>query len=200
MSSHTTAFIVAAYPSYSAWSVRLTSERYPFACYSCQQVLTTSHCCFKVAKAFRLPVLKGAIQQQKNGMWLKKGVSVLQKPQTRHSPVFPIKAAVIEIDSQEQLDQELEKAKDKLAVLDFSTTWCGPCKVVAPKYEEMSEKYHQVVFLKVIGDKNGETNKIMKSFGIRAVPTFKLMKSKQSIFEVSGARIDALEDAIKSYM
>ncbi|KAK4523286.1 hypothetical protein GAYE_PCTG50G1179 [Galdieria yellowstonensis] len=111
-----------------------------------------------------------------------------------------LKAAVTEIESQEQLDQELEKAGSKLTIVDFSTTWCGPCKVVAPKYEELSEKYQQVVFLKVIGDKNGETNKIMKSFGIRAVPTFKFMKGKKSIHEVAGARIDALEDGIKSYM
>lgn len=67
-------------------------------------------------------------------------------------------AAVTEIESQEQLDQELEKAGSKLTIVDFSTTWCGPCKVVAPKFEELSEKYDQVVFLKVIGDKNGETN------------------------------------------
>ncbi|EME28091.1 Thioredoxin F-type, chloroplastic [Galdieria sulphuraria] len=124
----------------------------------------------------------------------------LQSRQYRVNSPLKVKATVTEIDSQDQLDQELEKAGSKLTIVDFSTTWCGPCKVVAPKFEELSEKYQQVLFLKVVGDKSGETNKIMKSFGIRAVPTFKFIKGKKSIYEVAGARIDALEDGIKSYM
>ncbi|GJQ10756.1 hypothetical protein GpartN1_g2547.t1 [Galdieria partita] len=124
----------------------------------------------------------------------------LQPEQYKVVSPLKVQAAVTEIDSQDQLDQELEKAGSKLTIVDFSTTWCGPCKVVAPKFEELSEKYQQVVFLKVVGDKNGETNKIMKSYGIRAVPTFKFIKGKKSIHEVAGARIDALEDGIKSYM
>jgi len=36
-----------------------------------------------------------------------------------------------------------------LVVVDYSTTWCGPCKVIAPKFDELSEKYPDAVFLKV---------------------------------------------------
>ena len=34
-------------------------------------------------------------------------------------------------------------------VIDYSTTWCGPCKVIAPKFDELSDKYSDSVFIKV---------------------------------------------------
>jgi thiol-disulfide isomerase/thioredoxin len=49
--------------------------------------------------------------------------------------------AVAEINSVEELDAAVKAAGDKLMVVDYSTTWCGPCKVVAPKYDALSEKY-----------------------------------------------------------
>ncbi|KAG0516950.1 hypothetical protein BDA96_09G045700 [Sorghum bicolor] len=43
----------------------------------------------------------------------------------------------------------VEAAGDKVVVLDMYTEWCGPCKVMAPKFQEMSEKNLDVVFLKL---------------------------------------------------
>ncbi|OMO69903.1 Thioredoxin [Corchorus capsularis] len=43
----------------------------------------------------------------------------------------------------------VEAAGDKTVVLDMYTQWCGPCKVMAPKFQELSEKYLDVVFLKL---------------------------------------------------
>lgn len=56
---------------------------------------------------------------------------------------------VVDIDSEEAFDQTISSAGDSLVVVDYSTTWCGPCKVIAPKFDEMSEKYSNAVFLKV---------------------------------------------------
>ncbi|KAJ4851280.1 hypothetical protein Tsubulata_050299 [Turnera subulata] len=43
----------------------------------------------------------------------------------------------------------VNSAGDKTVVLDMYTQWCGPCKVIAPKFQELSAKYDDVVFLKL---------------------------------------------------
>ena len=51
---------------------------------------------------------------------------------------------------QSDFDQQLENAGDKLVVVDFFATWCGPCKMIAPKLEELSKDYaDKVVIIKV---------------------------------------------------
>lgn len=61
----------------------------------------------------------------------------------------PAVAVVVDIASAEELNEALEQAGDKLVVVDYSTSWCGPCKIIAPKFDEFSEQYSDVSFLKV---------------------------------------------------
>lgn len=54
-----------------------------------------------------------------------------------------------QVNSSEELDKITSDNMDKLVVVDYSTTWCGPCKLVLPKYEQLAEQYSQSIFLKV---------------------------------------------------
>lgn len=36
-------------------------------------------------------------------------------------------------------------AGEKLLIVDYSTTWCGPCKMMAPKFDDMSNRYTNAV-------------------------------------------------------
>jgi thioredoxin len=57
---------------------------------------------------------------------------------------------------------------DKPCVIDFYTTWCGPCKRLAPIMEEMSQKYcDQVVFYKADTERERELAYI---FNISSIP------------------------------
>lgn len=56
--------------------------------------------------------------------------------------------------SQADFNAQLESAGSKLVMVDFYATWCGPCKVIAPKIEKMSQEFKDVVFMKVDVDKN----------------------------------------------
>lgn len=118
------------------------------------------------------------------------------------SPIVARRAAVVaavsELGSEKELNAALSDAGDKLVVVDYSTSWCGPCKVIAPKFEEFSEQYADADFFKVIGDSSSAANKLMSKQGIRAVPTFQLWKNKAKVCEISGAKAGALEEAIQA--
>ena len=43
----------------------------------------------------------------------------------------------------------MSDAGGKLLIVDYSTTWCGPCKMMAPKFDDMSNRYTDAVFVKV---------------------------------------------------
>ena len=55
--------------------------------------------------------------------------------------------AVDSIDNASDFDAAVASA-DSLVIVDYSTTWCGPCKVIAPKFDELSDQYSSAKFLK----------------------------------------------------
>ena len=106
-------------------------------------------------------------------------------------------AVVIDISSTEEFNDALAGANDALVVVDYSTSWCGPCKIIAPKFDEFSEKYKNVAFLKVMGDSSPAADKLMRSQGVRALPSFHFWKNGKQIDSISGAKTQALQDAIE---
>ena len=101
-----------------------------------------------------------------------------------------LKMVVTEVTSIAGLDQIVSTAGNKLVVVDYSTTWCGPCKLVLPKYMELSDKFANVIFLKCIGDASTEASALMKREGVRSVPTFHMWKAGSRVDVVNGARIE----------
>ena len=65
-------------------------------------------------------------------------------------------------------EKEWKYKGNKPCVIDFYTTWCGPCKRLAPIMEEMSQKYcDQVVFYKADTERERELAHV---FGISSIP------------------------------
>ena len=77
--------------------------------------------------------------------------------------------AVVDIESEAAFDKTISSAGSSLVIVDYSTTWCGPCKVIAPKFDEFSDKYPGAVFLKVRGwppDVNCEIYRVVFFYGL----------------------------------
>ncbi len=71
------------------------------------------------------------------------------------------------------------------AVLDFGATWCGPCQVIKPYIEKMSETYAgRAVIGKIDIDEAGD---LAMKFGIRNVPTVIFLKDGKVVDKTVGA-------------
>ncbi|MEE8490984.1 MAG: thioredoxin [Acidimicrobiia bacterium] len=69
-------------------------------------------------------------------------------------------------------------------LVDFWAEWCGPCRSFAPTYEEMSEKYPDLVFAKVDTEDQPE---LAGSFNIRSIPTLMVFRDQIILYSQAGA-------------
>ena len=74
-------------------------------------------------------------------------------------------------------DEFNETIKEGTVLVDFFATWCGPCKMLSPVLEELSEE-NGVTIIKVDVD---EASTLAAMYGIQAVPTLMLFKDGQRI-------------------
>lgn len=84
-----------------------------------------------------------------------------------------------------ETDFEAEVLKSNKPVLvDFYADWCGPCKMMAPVVEALSEQMKSVEFAKINIDENGS---IASSYKVMSIPTFILFQDGKAKAVFSGA-------------
>lgn len=82
---------------------------------------------------------------------------------------------------------------DRLIVLDFYATWCGPCKRMDPILKELENQYgDRVDFYKIDVDKN----KVDDALGVEAMPTYMFIKNGQNLDKVVGAQSKAKMESL----
>ncbi|PIL27794.1 hypothetical protein GSI_10947 [Ganoderma sinense ZZ0214-1] len=90
------------------------------------------------------------------------------------------------IDSVSDWNTALRAAKENKQpiIVDFFATWCGPCKVIAPIFEQLASHYPNGVFLKVDVDK---VPPIAQKYQVTAMPTFIVIKESGVVDMMRGA-------------
>ena len=84
--------------------------------------------------------------------------------------------------TEEEFD-EIVSSKE-ICVCDFSASWCGPCRMMAPIMEDISDKYKGKYFFYQIDIDSAE--EIANKFKIEAVPTIVVLKNGTEIARTSG--------------
>ncbi|KAH9606847.1 hypothetical protein KSS87_020255 [Heliosperma pusillum] len=92
---------------------------------------------------------------------------------------------------------ESSKKSDKLVVVDFHASWCGPCQYMEPVFRAFSLKYGVADFVKIDVD---ELSEVASEFKVDAMPTFVLLKKGQEIDRLVGANKNELKEKIVKHM
>jgi len=103
---------------------------------------------------------------------------------------------ITHISSVSQLNGILALSKDKLSVIDFHATWCGPCHAIAPHFESLSTKHTNVNFLKCDVD---EAKDVAALYRVSAMPTFIFLKGDTKVDQVRGADKAGLTNTITKH-
>ena len=90
---------------------------------------------------------------------------------------------VIELNDS-NFDDEVVKS-DLPVLVDFWAEWCGPCKMIAPSVEKISEEYSGKL---KVGKLDVDSNpNISSTFGIRSIPTLLIFKNGSPVDQIVGA-------------
>ena len=104
--------------------------------------------------------------------------------------------AVINI-TKENFAQEVLHS-EKPVLLNFWASWCQPCRMLAPTFEELNREEPQVKFCRVNVDEQGE---LAQMFGIESIPTLAVVQDRHTLTGSVGLRskeeIKAMLDGCK---
>ncbi|XP_010552494.1 PREDICTED: thioredoxin H5-like [Tarenaya hassleriana] len=85
----------------------------------------------------------------------------------------------------------------KLVVIDFTASWCPPCRFIAPVFVELAKRFLNVVFFKIDVD---ELQDVAKEFQVEAMPTFVYLKEGKEVERVVGADKVKIEQTLSKHV
>lgn len=91
---------------------------------------------------------------------------------------------IIYVKNTQEFDELL--SKEKLLLVDFWATWCGPCRMLAPVIDQLADQYEgKITVAKVDTDENQE---LAIRYGIQTIPTVIIFKEGQNVAKEIGVK------------
>ncbi|MBD3195162.1 MAG: thioredoxin [Candidatus Lokiarchaeota archaeon] len=105
---------------------------------------------------------------------------------------------IVDLHTPTDFQNLINEYSDKIIVIDFSATWCGPCKAFAPIFETLQKEYSKnFIFGKVDVDENPST---AQKYKISGVPTTIFIKNGKLLNKVVGAsNYNAMKNILEKF-
>ncbi|OJA19142.1 hypothetical protein AZE42_02166 [Rhizopogon vesiculosus] len=107
-----------------------------------------------------------------------------------------MESSVLQANSKANL-VEYTSDPNKITIIDFTATWCGPCKQIKPIFEQLAKEHTKLNFVKVDID---QASDVAAEFAIRSVPTFVFLKGEEEQARFSGADQNKLKSTIIQFI
>ena len=81
------------------------------------------------------------------------------------------------------------QSEGKKILVQYTASWCGPCRALTPRLSNLSNKYTDVTFVKVDVDENQDA---FMELGISSVPTIMIYNGDTLVNRSTGANVDSM--------
>ena len=97
------------------------------------------------------------------------------------------------------------KDTDKLLLIKFGASWCGPCKQVKPHLEKIAESESNLLIVDIDVEEASEWEWDSDDLGskpseVENLPTFRFIKNGIQVEEYSGSKMEKIKEMIKTLM
>ncbi|CAK7332799.1 unnamed protein product [Dovyalis caffra] len=117
-----------------------------------------------------------------------------------HSNALPCTkpARIVDVHSANQWRSYFEASKqnNNLLVIEFTATWCKPCRYMEQPMNDLAAKHTDVVFVRIDVD---ELARVAQQFNVTTMPAFSLVKKGKVVDEVAGVKKNELENKIEKH-
>ena len=100
----------------------------------------------------------------------------------------------------------MEKFKEiiegkNLVLVDYFSTWCGPCKMMHPVLEELKRHFGDRLKILKVDIDNPNNRRFVSTYQVQAVPTLRLFKEGKLVWRQSGALpVNELRNIVEKYL
>lgn len=114
------------------------------------------------------------------------------------APTVDNNAKVINITNKEHFSTIQDTAGDKFIMVEFFATWCGPCRMLGVKMEELAQLYiDKAIMVKIDVD---EFEDLAIQYEVTSMPAFMIIKDRKKVDHFVGSKVEQLENALEKYL